>query len=72
MVKLVTGPESDKIVRGENPPSGKGAQFLDALSAKRPKLLSAEDKMPQLLDLWDKGLPPGRASMSCTPSCRGR
>jgi twinkle protein len=60
VVRIVTAPESDRPVSGtSNPPDGKGAAFLDAAAAKRPKLLSPDDKLPALLDLWDKGLPPG-------------
>lgn len=59
MVDLVMKAEQDMMDRGENPPPSKGAKFLDERIAVKPKLLSAEDKLPALLDLWDKGLPPG-------------
>jgi twinkle protein len=62
MVDLVIKAEQDMMDRGENPPPSKGAKFLDARIAVKPKLLSAEDKLGALLDLWDKGMPPGHAT----------
>lgn len=59
MVDIVTRAESEVLPSGVNPPPGKGARFLDAVNAVRPKLVSAEDKLPALLELWDQGLPPG-------------
>lgn len=60
MVDIVTRAEGDDVKGGDsNPPPSKGAQFLDRQNEMRPRLVSAEDKMGALLDLWDRGLPPG-------------
>lgn len=39
--------------------AAKGAEYLDRNAAKRPRLVSATDKLPSLRELWAKGLPPG-------------
>lgn len=37
----------------------KGAEFIDAAIARRPRVVSATDKSEALADLWRRGLPPG-------------
>jgi twinkle protein len=56
MVKLVSDPDA---YFPDVKPKTKGAAFLDQQAAKKPRLVSADDKLHELTELWDKGLPPG-------------